>query len=152
METSGKDSVTAAIVQVGGSVLTYGTKPDGQPFRVAIVNPRDTGKQIGYLTLKGQWCVSTSGDYERYVEKDGVRYHHILDPKTGYPVNNELCSVTILAGNGFITDALSTACFVLGTEKGMELAKAYEVDALFVNKDGEITMTDGMQEVFTAQK
>ena len=147
-----KSGVFAAIIQVGGSVLTYGTKPDGQPFRVAIVNPRDTGKQIGYLSLEGQWCVSTSGDYERYVEKDGVRYHHILDPKTGYPVNNELCSVTIVARSGFLTDALSTACFVLGTDKGMTLAQEYDAEALFVNKDGQITMTEGMKKIFTEQK
>lgn len=143
---------SAAIIQVGGSVLTYGEKPNGQPFKVAVVNPLDTGKQLGYLSLKGQWCVSTSGDYERYVEKDGVRYHHILDPKTGYPVDNELCSVTILAKNGFLSDALSTACFVCGTKTGMELAKACEVEALFVNKNGELTMTEGMQKIFVENK
>lgn len=140
--------VMGAVVSVGGSVLTYGEKPDGTAWRVGIADPRDPSENLGVLTLTGQWYISTSGDYERYVESNGVRYHHILDPATGYPADSGLSSVTVLAGNGLLSDGLSTACFVLGRERGMLLAQQYGVEALFVEKDGGIFMTPGMDELF----
>lgn len=140
--------VKGAVVSVGGSVLTYGEKPDGTAWRVGIANPHDPTENLGVLTLTGQWYISTSGDYERYVEFDGVRYHHILDPVTGYPADSGLSSVTVLADNGLLSDGLSTACFVLGREKGMLLAQRYGAEALFVEKDGGIFMTPGMDALF----
>lgn len=137
--------VTGAVISVGGSVLTYGKKPDGSSFRVGIADPRDTASYIGVLELDGQWCVSTSGDYERYVEYEGVRYHHIIDPATGYPADSGVAGVTVLSGDGFLSDALSTACFILGKEKGMALAAEYDVEVLFVEKDGTVSMSDGMR-------
>ena len=119
--------------------------------RVAITDPFDTGAYCGYLTLTGNWFVSTSGDYERFVEVDGKRYHHILNPATGYPAESGVKSVTILSKNGMISDALSTACFVLGEEKGRLLAEKYGVEALFISEDGNISMTEGMREYFTEQ-
>lgn len=144
--------VSGAVISVGGSILTYGEKPDKSPWRVAIADPDDRTGSIGVLTLTGQWCISTSGDYERYVEVDGIRYHHLIDPATGYPARSGLSSVTILTKSGFLSDALSTACFVLGEEKGMELAKQYAVEALFVREDGSISMTDGMRAYFRLSK
>lgn len=143
--------VRAAVISVGGSILTYGEKPDGKAFKVAVTDPFDTGTYRGYLTLTGNWFVSTSGDYERFVEVDGKRYHHILNPATGYPAERGVKSVTILSKNGMISDALSTACFVLGEEKGLLLAEKYGVEALFILEDGNISMTEGMQEYFTEQ-
>lgn len=140
--------VTGAVVSVGGSVLTYGEKPDGTAWRVGIADPHDPSVNLGVLTLKGQWYISTSGDYERYVEFEGVRYHHILDPDTGYPADSGLSSVTVLAENGLLSDGLSTACFVLGREKGMLLAQQYGAEALFVEKDGDVFMTPGMDALF----
>lgn len=140
--------VTGAVVSVGGSVLTYGEKPDGTPWRVGIADPSDPSVNMGILTLTGQWYISTSGDYERYVELGGVRYHHILDPATGYPADSGLSSVTVLAENGLLSDGLSTACFVLGRERGMTLAQLYGAEALFVEKDGGIYMTPGIQDLF----
>ena len=140
--------VTGAIVSVGGSVLTYGDKPDGTAWRVGIADPHDPSVNLGVLTLTGQWYISTSGDYERYVESDGVRYHHILDPATGYPADSGLSSVTVLAEKGLLSDGLSTACFVLGREKGMLLTQQYGAEALFVEKDGDIFMTPGMDVLF----
>lgn len=140
--------VTGAIVSVGGSVLTYGEKPDGTAWRVGIADPHDPSVNLGVLTLTGQWYISTSGDYERYVESDGVRYHHILDPATGYPADSGLSSVTVLAEKGLLSDGLSTACFVLGREKGMLLVQQYGAEALFVEKDGDIFMTPGMDVLF----
>ncbi len=147
----GQAEVKAAVISVGGSILTYGEKPDGTAFKVAITDPFDTGAYCGYLTLAGNWFVSTSGDYERFVEVDGKRYHHILNPATGYPAESGVKSVTILSKNGMISDALSTACFVLGEEKGRLLAEKYGVEALFISEDGNISMTEGMQEYFTEQ-
>ena len=140
--------VSGGTISVGGSVLTYGTKPDGTVWRIGVTNPWDSSGNIGVLYLEGQWCVSTSGDYERYMEVGGVRYHHILDPATGQPADSGLTSVTIVTKDGMLSDALSTACFVLGREKGMEMAVEYGAEALFVESGGEIFMTPGMEEIF----
>lgn len=143
-----RPDVTGAVISLGGSILTYGSKPDGTPWRVGIVDPFDTGESIGTLTLEGQWCISTSGDYERYVEVDGVRYHHILDPETGAPAAGSVRSATILMKDGLLSDGLSTACYILGPEKGMALAAQYGAEALFVMEDGQLEMSDGMKRYF----
>ena len=140
--------VSGAVISVGGSVLTYGSKPDGTPWQVAVVNPSDSSEYLGTLVLEGECFVSTSGDYERYVEVDGIRYHHILDPATGYPAASGVRSVTIVCDSGILSDALSTACFVLGVEQGMELAQSYGVKALFVDEAGQLFMTESMREIF----
>lgn len=146
------DSVSGAVISVGGSILTYGTKPNGSPWRVGIVNPFDTSGNVGYLELPGEWCVSTSGDYERYVEVDGIRYHHIINPKTGYPADSGIKGVTVLSKNGLLSDALSTACFILGEEKGKEVAEYFQAEVLFVNTEGTISMSDGMEQYFHLSK
>lgn len=143
-----KEAVTGAVISVGGSILTYGAKPDGSFWNVGIVNPSETSENIGVLKLKGSWCVSTSGDYERFVEKDGVRYHHILNPETGYPAESGVHSVTIVAQNGLLSDALSTACFILGAEEGLALAEEFEAEALFILTNEELVMTEGMKQYF----
>lgn len=141
--------IEGAVISVGGSIVTYGKKPDNTLWKVGIVHPRDTDRSFGYLTLEGEWYLSTSGDYERYVEADGVRYHHILNPKTGYPADSDVCSVTILCKNGLLSDALSTACFILGREKGSKLAEDFQAYALFIDKEGNSYMTEGMEKFFT---
>ena len=128
--------------------MTYGTKNDNTPWQVGVVDPQDTSKLLGTLSLTGTCFVSTSGDYERYVEMDGIRYHHILDPATGYPADSGVSSVTIVCDSGILSDALSTACFVLGVEEGMELAQSYGVKALFADENGQLYMTEDMQEIF----
>lgn len=143
-----EEEITGAVISVGGSILTYGEKEDGTPWRVGIVDPAETSANLGYLELWGQWCVSTSGDYERYVEHEGVRYHHIIDPETGYPANSGVAGVTILSKDGLLSDALSTACFILGQEKGMELAERFDAEALFVDHEGNLFMTEGMKQYF----
>lgn len=140
--------VAGAVVAVGGSVVTYGKKPDGSPWKVAIMHPREEGCYLGILSLTGEHYISTSGDYERYVIADGVRYHHILDPATGYPARSGLCSVTVVCDSGLLADALSTACFVLGPEQGLALAQAYGAEALLVEEDGSLHMTKGMEEMY----
>lgn len=143
-----KQKELAGIFSLGGSILTYGEKPDGSPWKVAVTDPLNPSGTIGTLKLNGTWCVSTSGDYERFFEVDGIRYHHILDPSTGRPARSGLRSVTILSKSGFLSDALSTACFVLGKEKGMALAQKWEAEILTVDESGEIAMSEGFQKVF----
>lgn len=142
-----QENVTGAVISVGGSVLTYGEKPDGENWKVGIAHPREEGNNIAVLHLEGGMCVSTSGDYERYVQKEGVRYHHILDPVTGYPADAGLVSVTIVSESGCLSDALSTACFVLGKEEGLALAESYGVQALLVDSALGIFMTEGMDKI-----
>lgn len=113
--------VSGAVISVGGSILTYGNKPEGGTWQIAVTDPLEPSQSAGVLTLAGGYCVSTSGDYERYVEVDGVRYHHILDPRTGSPARSDVAGVTIVTKDGFLSDALSTACFVLGSEEGQKL-------------------------------
>lgn len=123
-----------AVVSIGGSVLLYG-KGD---FTVGIRNPKgDSGNYIATIKIP-EGCISTSGSYEQYFEENGKRYHHILDPETGYPVDNGLVSVTIISESGLLSDALSTACFVLGIEKGAELAESYGAKAVFITEDNII--------------
>lgn len=149
-----QSDVTAAVLNLGGSsVLTYGTKPDGSDWKVAITDPRDTeGDYLGAVTLKGGEYLSTSGDYEKYFIEDGVRYHHILDPSTGYPAQSGVCAVTVICSDGLYADGLSTACFVLGKDKALELLEKYNAEALFVDEDKNVYVTDGMAERFELLK
>lgn len=145
---SGQVSVHGAVISLGGNILTYGEKPDGSAWKVGVVDPMNPDAYLGMLTLTGTNFVTTSGDYERYVEIDGERYHHIIDPGTGYPADSGIRSVTILSDSGLVGDALSTACFVLGRDKALELAQEYGVEILLVTDTGELVMSDGMQSVF----
>lgn len=141
--------VTGAVISVGGSILTYGEKEDGSPWSVAVTEPLHSGESyMGVLALEGENYVSTSGDYEKYFEQDGVRYHHILDPKTGYPAESGLISVTIVTKNGLLSDGLSTACFVLGLEEGMELIEKYQAEAVFIDKNYNVYVSEGLQDKF----
>lgn len=148
----GRNEITGAVISLGGSILVYGQKPDGQCWNVGIVNPADTASNVGVLALEGEWFISTSGDYERYAELEGIRYHHIIDPATGYPADSGVAGVTILTKDGFLSDALSTACFILGEERGMTLAESCGAEVLFVGKDGSITMSEGMKAFYRSGK
>lgn len=117
-----------AVVSVGGSILLYG---EGD-FTVGVRNPYgDSADYVMTLTLPAG-CVSTSGSYEQCFEENGKTYHHILNPETGYPVDNSVVSVTVISENGLLSDALSTACFALGIEKGFELAEEYGAEVTFM--------------------
>lgn len=135
-----KTDIKGAVVSVGGSIVTYGQhNKAGDPWRVGIRHPRNENEYIGVLNMtKG--FVSTSGDYERYFEKDGVRYHHILDGNTGRPSDSGLISVTVVCDSGILSDALSTACLVLGAEKAEALLNEYGAAGVLVDKDMNITV------------
>ena len=146
--------VFGMILNLGGSsVMTYGEKPDGSPWKVALTDPRDTeGDYLGAITLDANQFLSTSGDYEKYFIEDGIRYHHILDPKTGYPVQNGLTSVTIVCDQGYLADGLSTACFVLGMDAAKPLLEKYGAEAVFVDEDKNVYVTSGLMDKFELMK
>lgn len=142
--------ISGAVIAVGGSILLYGNKPDGTNWNVAVQNPRgQDGEAMGVLSLSGTTNVSTSGDYEKYFMQDGKRYHHILDPSTGYPADSGLISVTVVSDNGLLSDGLSTACFVLGKEKGQKLLENYEAEGIFIDQNKKVTVTKGLKDKFT---
>lgn len=142
--------VSGAVIAVGGSILLYGSKADGSDWNVAVQNPRgQDGEAMGVLSLSGTTNVSTSGDYEKYFMQDGKRYHHILDPSTGYPADSGLISVTIVSDNGLLSDGLSTACFVLGKEKGEKLLETYGAEGVFIDQNKKVTVTKGLKDKFT---
>ncbi|MBE6785771.1 MAG: FAD:protein FMN transferase [Ruminococcaceae bacterium] len=133
------EGIEGAIVSVGGSVGCFGSpNKRGDSWRIAVRHPRSENEFLGVLTLK-EGFVSTSGDYEKYFMYDGERYHHILDARTGYPASSGLISVTVICDSGFLSDALSTACFILGREKSLELLEKYNASAIFVDEEMNVT-------------
>ena len=138
----------SAIIDLGGNVLALGQKPGGRKWTIGIQDPDLTrGNPIGNLKVENQTIV-TSGIYERFFEQDGHVYHHILDSDTGYPVDNNLSSVTILTDSSIDADALSTSIFSMGLERGLAFAEQLDqAEALFITKDKKVYITSGMGEV-----
>lgn len=136
-----------AIVSVGGSVGVYGRKPGDQPWRIAVRDP-DSDGSLGELAIY-EGFLSTSGSYEKTFTQDGVTYHHILDPRTGYPADSDLLSVTVWSPGGALSDALSTACFVLGMEESLPLLEEFDSGAVFITEDHQIYVTENLQDAFT---
>ncbi|WP_105614388.1 FAD:protein FMN transferase [Vallitalea okinawensis] len=134
--------IKSAIINAGGNIYALGGKSDGSHFNIAIQDPdSDRGEYLGVLATSNK-SVVTSGDYERFFIEEGVKYHHILDPYTGYPVTNEIKSVSIVSDNSTDGDALSTTTLLLGLEEGKAFIEKLDgVDAIFVTRDNEIYMT-----------
>ncbi len=139
-----------ALISVGGTILTYS---DGNDYSwhdgwgIAVRTPEtDDSSPLLRVHVTGTKVFSTSGDYEKYFEKDGKHYHHILNPETGYPADTGLKSVTIIADSGLVADGLSTACFVLGMEKSQTLLEKYNAEAIFVDKDNNVYITEGISD------
>ena len=130
------------IIAVGGSIGTYGTKPFGAKWNIAVRDPAGEGS-LGSISIAGGF-VSTSGNYEKYFDYEGKRYHHILDPDTGYPAESGLVSVTVVCDSGVASDALSTACFVLGYEDSLPLLAEFDAEAIFVLEDNTVYVTEGL--------
>lgn len=144
-----KKGVKSALLNFGGNIITIGTNPNGADWRIGVKDPMGDGN-IGVLAVSDR-AVVTSGMYERYfIGEDGTLYGHIIDPKNGYPVDNELLSATIIAPEGRLCDALSTAVFVMGAERAEALWRDMGgFDMLLITKDGEVIITEGAAERFT---
>lgn len=144
-----ENGVASAIIDLGGNVLCVGSKPDGSDYLVGIQYPFEDKLHIITTASVSDMSAVTSGVYERYFEQDGKLYHHILDPKTGYPYETNLLSVTILTKNSTIADILSTTCFALGKNAGMQLIDSTEgVYAIFVTDDFEVYYSEGCENSF----
>ena len=144
MEYMQSHDIEGACVAVGGSVLCYG-KHDGKDYyTIGIRDPRgDSNDYIGTIKVKNA-VVSTSGNYERVLEQDGRKYHHILNPSDGYPAESGLTSVTVISESGLLSDALGTAAFIIGYEKGAELLAEYNCEGIFIDKDMNVYTTGGI--------
>lgn len=143
------NGVKHAIIDLGGNVLTIGSKLDGSDWRVGVQNPLSPrGDYLGIVSVRDK-AVVTSGIYERFFIKNGKRYHHILDTATGYPVDNELASVTIVTDLSMNADALAKA-FCMGVKNGLSfIEKQNGVEAIFVTKDSKVYITPGLKNKFT---
>ena len=113
-----EEGVESALIWLGGNISAIGNKPDGNPWKIAVENPLNTEDYVGLVEVS-DCSVITSGGYQRYFDQDGKRYHHIIDPATGYPSDSGLLSVTIISENGTKADALSTALFVMGYDRAV---------------------------------
>ncbi len=137
----------SGILSLGGNIQTVGKKPDGTDWTVAILDPDDPGSYLLTMTVTGTKSVVTSGDYQRFFERDGARYCHILNPETLSPARNGLRMVTIVADEGFLADGLSTALFVMGLERGIEFWRAgNDFEAIWLTEDGTVTVTEGLED------
>ena len=144
-----EDTDIPAVLAVGGSVFTYGTKPDGSAWRIAVRDPGQSTATAGVLNLEGTNHISTSGGYERFFEQDGVRYHHLLDPDTGRPGGGSWSSVTVICYSGALADALSTAVFLMEKEEGLALLRSFDAQGVLIDEENGITLTQGLEDCFS---
>lgn len=146
-----KKGISAALVAIAGDIRGYGVHPSGSGWKVGIQNPRPAEASekpwedvFAVLYLRDR-AISTSGDYQRFFMQDGKRYHHLLDPKTGYPADSGLMSVSVIAPEGYLADSLSTAVFILGAEKGLKLLESRGLDGVMVDENKNVFITDGLK-------
>ena len=142
------NGVKSAIISLGGNVHAIGKRNDGSEWTVGITDPHNKSQLIGKLKISDK-AVITSGAYQRYFEQDGITYHHIIDTTTGKSADSGLASVTVIADSGMTADGLSTALFVMGLDKAIELWRNSEdFDAVFVDDSGMIYVTEGIADIF----
>ena len=145
-----ENGVQHAIINLGGTVLTIGGNMQGNPWKIGIQDPfNPRGDFLGIIPVKDKTIV-TSGTYERYFEQDGKRYHHILDPRTGFPADNEVASVSIVTDKSIDGDGNSTSVLLLGLEEGMKFIESEKnIEAIFVTYDKKVYITSGLKDTFT---
>lgn len=144
--------VSSGLVNLGGNVQALGSKTDGSKWKVGIQDPEGKEDYIGTLSIKDQ-AVITSGGYERYFEEDGKTYHHIIDPRTGYPADSGLLLVTIVSSDGTLADGLSTSLFIMGKDEAIKYWRDHseEFDGILETEDGSLYVTEGIAEDFEAK-
>lgn len=144
--------IRAALVAIAGDIRGYGVNPSGNGWKVGIQNPRPAAaserpwEDVFAVLHLADRAISTSGDYQRFFIQDGRRYHHLLDPASGYPADSGLISVSVIAPEGYLADSLSTAVFILGAGKGLKLLQSRGLDGVLVDKNKNIFITDGLKE------
>lgn len=139
--------IKSGIIDLGGNILLLGSKPDNTDYNIAIKKPFGKSGENSAVVITSDKSIVSSGNYERYFYKDNVLYHHILDTSTGYPVNNNLLSVTIISDSSTDGDGLSTSCFALGINEGMELIESIDnVEAVFIDNDDNIHLSSGLKD------
>ncbi len=148
-----ESGVEYGIVSFGGNVAVFGDRPGGGDFTIAVRDPDDPSGVVGRISL-AEGYVSVSGDYERYYEINDEKYHHVLDPGTGYPSDSGLRSVAVVtsgSGAGALGDALATALLVMGEEDAMKLYErnVFSFEAVFITENGDVHTTPGLSEAFT---
>jgi thiamine biosynthesis lipoprotein len=145
VEAMRKAGAVAGVVALSGDIKTFGRLPGGKMFPVGIQHPREDGSVLAWIDLEDE-AISTAGDYERFFEREGVRYHHILDPRTLQPARS--CqSVTVIAREGVWADGLDTGIFVMGPERGMELVEQLpDVEAIIVDAEGRLSVSSGLKQ------
>lgn len=148
-----ENGIESALISLGGNVRTVGKKPDGTLWNVGIADPDDNSREIGVVTVYDK-AVITSGGYQRYFEKDGKKYHHIINPKTGYPAESGLKSVTVISNDDTLADGLSTALFVMGLDKAKELYQNSNklFDCVLITDDNRIYITDNIKNSFSSER
>lgn len=144
-----RNDISSAVISLGGNIFVKGHKPSGDLWKIGVQNPLDTrGEYIGIVSAADKSIVS-SGNYERYFVKDGKRYHHIFDPKTGYPSEKGVIGTTIISDKSLDGDVLSTSVYVLGLEKGIKLIENLEgIEAIFITEDKKVYTTSGLNDIF----
>lgn len=152
MEVFREYGIEHGLVSLGGNVQALGTKENGKPWRVAIQNPESELDYLGILDIEDK-CVITSGGYERFFEKDGVRYHHIIDPRTGYPADSGIISATIISKDGTLADGLSTSLFIMGKDQAEKYWRknADRFDYILENEEGKLYVTEGAAAILTTE-
>ena len=149
-----KNGVESALVNLGGNIITIGKKPDGTPWRVGLQVPfteRSYRDSFWSAVDCTDASIVTSGSYERGFSKGNRWYHHIINPETGMPVDNDVLSVTVCATSSFLADALSTPLFMLGKREGMDLAERYGVDVAYYLRDNRVIVSSGMEKRLRVQ-
>ncbi|MRJ41141.1 MULTISPECIES: FAD:protein FMN transferase [Idiomarina] len=129
--------ITNYLVEIGGEMRTRGTKPGNQPWRIAIEKPVTSERSVQRVIEPGDAGIATSGDYRNYYEEDGVRYSHIIDPRTGYPIQHNLVSVTVVAPTSMDADAYATALTVMGPERALAFAEQKGLAVLLISREAE---------------
>jgi len=148
MEIFKENNITSGLVSLGGNVQAFGSKPNKEKWKIGIQNPDDESSYIGTLKIEDT-AVITSGGYHRFFEKDGITYHHIIDPKTGFPAKSGVKSVTIISKNGTLADGLSTSLFIMGLEKSINFWKTYpDFEFVIETDNNEIYITEGIKDIF----
>ena len=152
MEVFREYGIEHGLVSLGGNVQALGTKENGKPWRVAIQNPESELDYLGILDIEDK-CVITSGGYERFFEKDGVRYHHIIDPRTGYPADSGIISATIISKDGTLADGLSTSLFIMGKDQAEKYWRknADRFDYILEDEEGKLYVTEGAAAILTTE-